>query len=93
MFESYYSYEIEFIAYGKPTYLQFKFVESRILENNEKVKRIYMIGDSIEEDVRGANQANIENNKDGGVEWNSIVVRSGLYKGNKQDLQKISLNP
>lgn len=43
----------------------------------EGLKRVYMVGDNPESDILGANQYQSEV----GSEWNSILVRSGVYSG------------
>ncbi|KAL9611502.1 MAG: hypothetical protein Q9167_003861 [Letrouitia subvulpina] len=44
-----------------------------------RLKRVYMIGDNPESDIRGSNMYQSPK----GVEWHSILVRSGVYSGGK----------
>ena len=43
----------------------------------EGLKKVYMVGDNPESDIRGANQYVSEM----GSKWESILVRSGVYSG------------
>ncbi|CAZ85713.1 unnamed protein product [Tuber melanosporum] len=67
---------------GKPTTPAFRYAQ-RLLEQNLVAKlkatspefRVYMIGDSPDSDIRGANRARIN-----GTVWWSILVRSGVWR-------------
>lgn len=43
----------------------------------EPLKRVYMIGDNPESDIRGANVYQ----SPFGTDWTSVLVRSGVYDG------------
>lgn len=76
--------------FGKPTQGTFTFAENRLKQhrtvlrggNNDdddaaKLRTVYMVGDNPESDIRGAN----EYKSPTGSRWNSILVRSGVYRG------------
>jgi ribonucleotide monophosphatase NagD (HAD superfamily) len=42
-----------------------------------RLNRVYMIGDNPESDIRGANEFKSPD----GTEWNSILVKTGVYSG------------
>ena len=76
--------------FGKPFQPTFAFAEKRLQAHRqmllgrgktkigmEGLKRVYMVGDNPESDILGANQYKSE----GGSEWLSILVRSGVYSG------------
>ncbi len=61
---------------GKPFLSAFDFAKrrlERILNPNNPLRTIYMIGDNPESDIKGSNGA--------GEGWFSILVRSGCYQG------------
>ena len=66
------------VRYGKPWPRTFDYARG-VLENYlgeteaASLKRIYMVGDNGETDIRGANDA--------GDPWFSVLTRSGLFKG------------
>ncbi|KAL6713662.1 hypothetical protein ACLMJK_009127 [Lecanora helva] len=75
---------------GKPSQGTFAFAEKRLAAHRkdllgkgmtkigmEGLKKVYMVGDNPESDVRGAN----EFNSPLGSTWHSILVRSGVYSG------------
>jgi len=62
--------------YGKPWHRTFNYAYRRLqdtLGENNSLKRIYMVGDNAETDIKGANDA--------GDPWFSVLTRSGLFKG------------
>ncbi len=59
--------------YGKPWPRTYEYANRRIQESLGEVKRIYMVGDNAETDIKGANDA--------GDPWFSVLTRSGLFKG------------
>ena len=76
--------------FGKPTQGTFEFAENRLKQhrtvlrggNNDddaaaNLRTVYMVGDNPESDIRGAN----EYESPTGSRWNSILVRSGVYRG------------
>jgi hypothetical protein len=50
---------------------------SSVEKEQEKLYRVYMVGDNPESDIKGAN----EYRSPWGSEWLSVLVRSGLYDG------------
>jgi HAD superfamily hydrolase (TIGR01456 family) len=70
---------------GKPYRETYLFAEKQLLRHRESifgkdsattVKRVYMIGDNPESDIRGAN----EFRSPSGIEWLSLLTRTGVYK-------------
>lgn len=51
--------------------------DGNILGPREELRTVYMVGDNPESDIRGAN----EYRSDAGTKWESILVRSGVYRG------------
>jgi ribonucleotide monophosphatase NagD (HAD superfamily) len=45
-----------------------------------QLKRVFMIGDNPESDIRGAN----EFNSPAGTEWTSVLVKTGVYRAGTQ---------
>jgi HAD superfamily hydrolase (TIGR01456 family) len=71
---------------GKPYELTYRFAENQLLRNRARafrsknlppVKKVFMVGDNPESDIRGANSYKSEY----GSEWHSILVRTGVYNG------------
>lgn len=72
---------------GKPYQSTYEFVERQLIRNRARIfhteenlgplRRVYMIGDNPESDIRGANSYRSKH----GSEWYSILVRSGVYAG------------
>ena len=73
--------------FGKPTHATFAFAENRLNQHRtalqgsdaDKLKSVYMVGDNPESDIRGAN----EYRSPAGSRWDSVLVRSGVYRGGK----------
>ena len=74
--------------FGKPTQGTFEFAETRLRQHRTvlqggndagKLRRVYMVGDNPESDIKGAN----EYQSPTGSQWDSILVRSGVYRGGK----------
>ena len=75
--------------FGKPTQGTFEFAENRLrqhrnfLQDSEddpgNLNSVYMVGDNPESDIRGANDYKSPT----GSRWDSILVRSGVYRGGK----------
>lgn len=73
---------------GKPHASTYEFAEDILLEHRQTIwglsrmaarqglQRVYMIGDNPESDIKGAN----EYRSAAGVEWRSILVKTGVYK-------------
>ncbi|EEP80660.1 HAD-superfamily subfamily hydrolase [Uncinocarpus reesii 1704] len=73
---------------GKPHQSTYEFAEKRLLQQRESafkgadvvpLRDVYMIGDNPESDIRGANSFNSAT----GTEWTSILVKTGVYRGEK----------
>jgi HAD superfamily hydrolase (TIGR01456 family) len=71
---------------GKPYALTYRFAEKQLLRNRARllnnenlppIKKVFMIGDNPESDIRGANSYE----SDYGSQWQSILVRTGVYSG------------
>jgi HAD superfamily hydrolase (TIGR01456 family) len=71
---------------GKPHELTYAFAESQLLRNRARIfasdnlpplRRVFMIGDNPESDIRGANSYRSKH----GSDWQSILVRTGVYRG------------
>ena len=45
-------------------------------DNHTPLKRVYMVGDNPESDIRGANEFKSQS----GTDWHSILVRTGVYR-------------
>ena len=78
LFGKRYGIPIETILYGKPTSKTFTYTERVIRKkygNIYNISGFYMIGDSPEGDIRGANENN----------WKSALVRTGLFQGIDND--------
>ena len=77
LFKHQYGYEMNVIEYGKPNDATYQFVEGIV-----KNKKCYMIGDNLMTDIKGANDRNKKIiKKSEKVEWVSIAVKSGVFKG------------
>ena len=73
VFKELYGYDMEVEQYGKPTQLTFDYAERHVRNNAEKdgieISRFYMIGDTPESDISGANSR----------DWTTILVRTGVF--------------
>lgn len=74
--------------FGKPTQGTFEFAENRLRQHRAvlqggdgagKLRSVYMVGDNPESDIKGANDYKSPT----GSKWDSILVRSGVYRGGK----------
>jgi len=70
---------------GKPFRETYEFAEKQLLRHRDAkfgksqappLKRVYMVGDNPESDIRGANSYKSRY----GVEWISLLTRTGVYK-------------
>lgn len=81
--------ELQYKALGKPSKHTYQYAHDKLLHfssgkanlegDTNKVaalRRVYMIGDNPESDIRGANEFSPED----GTEWISILVRTGVWK-------------
>lgn len=78
--------KLETTLIGKPTQPTFEFAENRLRQSrkllfgqkglNDPLRRVYMVGDNPESDIRGANEYESPH----GTEWTSILVKTGVYR-------------
>lgn len=78
--------KLEKTLIGKPTQPTYQFAENRLRQHrkallghiglNDPLRRVYMVGDNPESDIRGAN--NYESAH--GSQWTSILVKTGVYR-------------
>ncbi|QYT04491.1 hypothetical protein H0G86_011395 [Trichoderma simmonsii] len=79
--------ELQFSALGKPSRHTYEYAHDRLLhhapeephgkgEEKKPLRRVYMIGDNPESDIRGANEFAPAD----GTEWVSILVKTGVWK-------------
>ena len=82
--------ELQYNALGKPSQFTYDYAHTRLLQsygamaagggraktNSRPLRRVYMIGDNPESDIRGANEFCPED----GTEWLSILVRTGVWQ-------------
>lgn len=81
--------ELQYHALGKPSQFTYDYAHTRLLEYYSSMsgnaggkseatplRRVYMIGDNPESDIRGANKFCPED----GTEWVSILVRTGVWQ-------------
>ncbi|RFU72687.1 had-superfamily hydrolase, subfamily iia, cecr5 [Trichoderma arundinaceum] len=78
--------ELQFSALGKPSRHTYEYAHDRLLHHapeaphgkgqKRPLKRVYMIGDNPESDIRGANEFAPAD----GTEWISILVKTGVWK-------------
>ncbi|RMZ91415.1 hypothetical protein DV736_g1337, partial [Chaetothyriales sp. CBS 134916] len=73
------------IVIGKPFKVTYEFSERKLLKHRDSLfvnggasplKRVYMVGDNPESDIRGANTFESPH----GIEWISLLTRTGVYK-------------
>ncbi|KAK5991275.1 Mitochondrial hydrolase [Cladobotryum mycophilum] len=78
--------ELQYQALGKPLKRTYDYAHDRLLHHAPSepdgkgakvpLRRVYMIGDNPESDIRGANEFKPED----GTEWVSILVKTGVWK-------------
>ncbi|RDA84853.1 hypothetical protein CP532_2072 [Ophiocordyceps camponoti-leonardi (nom. inval.)] len=78
--------ELKYQAMGKPFGTTYDYAHKRLLRyysdvagrdtKHHPLRRVYMIGDNPESDIRGANEFHPED----GTEWIPILVRTGVWK-------------
>ncbi|KAH7057182.1 HAD-like domain-containing protein [Macrophomina phaseolina] len=70
---------------GKPFRMTYQFAEERLNRHREDLfgknkldplKRVYMVGDNPESDIRGANTYD----SPAGTDWKSVLVKTGVYQ-------------
>jgi HAD superfamily hydrolase (TIGR01456 family) len=83
--------ELSFEYMGKPSKLTYDYAHDRLLRDYGRVagnenqqhplKRVYMVGDNPESDIRGA----LEYNPDDGTEYVPILVRTGVWRQTERE--------
>lgn len=74
LYKQYCGHELKMTVYGKPGLEYHQYAESMLRSQaNSTINTIYMIGDNPKSDIQGANAS--------GDHWYSILVRTGLFKG------------
>ncbi|GAB0134804.1 hypothetical protein EsDP_00003160 [Epichloe bromicola] len=83
--------ELQYNALGKPSQFTYDYAHTRLLRHYSSIgstakdsakadattlRRVYMIGDNPESDIRGANEFCPED----GTEWVSILVKTGVWQ-------------
>ena len=76
--------ELQKTVIGKPFKETYEFAEKRLIQHREHIygaggvslKRVYMVGDNPESDIRGANLYHSPH----GSEWISLLTKTGVYK-------------
>ncbi|GME27565.1 Peptidase M20 [Neofusicoccum parvum] len=77
--------ELQKIVIGKPFRMTYEFAEERLSRHREDLfggikleplKRVYMVGDNPESDIRGANTYDSPL----GTDWKSVLVKTGVYQ-------------
>lgn len=77
--------ELKKTVIGKPSHVTYEYAERQLIRNRTRffgdqdspLKKVYMIGDNPESDIRGANDYRSCH----GTNWHSILVRTGVYNG------------
>jgi len=86
LYKQYSGRELKRTVYGKPGLEYHQYAETMLRDISashsdsttpEHIKTVYMIGDNPKSDIQGANAA--------GEHWYSILVRTGLFKGENDD--------
>lgn len=82
--------KLEKTVIGKPTQQTFEFSENLLRQHRKKIwgqrglndplRRVYMVGDNPESDIRGANNYQSPH----GSSWTSILVKTGVWKEGKE---------
>lgn len=75
---------LQYNALGKPMKATYDYAHERLLNyysdlgvgQRKPLRRVYMIGDNPESDIRGANEFEPQD----GTEWVSILVKTGVWK-------------
>ena len=82
--------ELKKTVIGKPSHTTYEYAERQLIRNRIKyfgeqdklpLKKVYMVGDNPESDIRGANSYRSCN----GTDWHSILVRTGVYNGGEPE--------
>ena len=83
LYECVHKKKLEFSLTGKPTNLTYSYAKNILNKYSEKfnvkLDKIYMIGDNLESDVKGANGQ--------GDDWFSILVKTGVCKENSDEIK------
>eukprot|EP00347_Sterkiella_histriomuscorum_P004113 403361703 len=79
IFKAYYGFEFKTIQYGKPEASTFEYTEQIMKQKAQnqglEISNFYMIGDTPESDIQGANNKG----------WISILVRTGIHQSEEND--------
>ena len=75
---------LQSIVIGKPFKQTYEYAERQLLrcrqslfgDDSTQLKKVYMIGDNPESDIRGANTYDSPH----GIEWVSLLTRTGVYR-------------
>ncbi|KAK8239352.1 HAD-like domain-containing protein [Phyllosticta capitalensis] len=87
-------------VYGKPYQSTYEFAEKRLLAHRaalfgehadaQKLQTVYMVGDNLESDIRGANGYA----SPVGTQWRSLLVQTGVYQtGNALSVEPTQIVP
>ncbi|KAK5717087.1 hypothetical protein LTR15_008976 [Elasticomyces elasticus] len=78
--------KLEHTIFGKPYQPTYEFAERRLRAHrkqlfgqvglNDPLRRVYMVGDNPESDIRGANNYQSQH----GSQWRSLLVKTGVYQ-------------
>jgi ribonucleotide monophosphatase NagD (HAD superfamily) len=83
LYEIIYKKKLNYKIAGKPTDFTYSYAKKVLSEYaekyNTKLDSIYMIGDNLESDIKGANAQ--------GENWFSILVKTGVCKENSEEIQ------
>lgn len=69
-------HELRFKYMGKPSRITYEYAHGSLLSRGGPQRRVYMVGDNPESDVRGA----LEFSPEDGTEYVPILVRTGVWK-------------
>lgn len=76
--------ELRFRALGKPSKFTYDYAHERLRSSGRRpLRRVYMIGDNPESDIRGANDFR----PDDGTEWLPILVRTGVWRPTAAEME------
>lgn len=88
---------LEKTVIGKPYQPTYEFAENRLRAHrkamfgniglNEPLKKVYMVGDNTESDIRGANEYQSPH----GSQWTSILVKTGVHRDGAEPSYKPSV--
>lgn len=83
--------ELPKLVVGKPTRLTYEYAEKVLNEYRDKMlrgtgtlKKVYMVGDNPESDIKGANEFKSPE----GTEWESVLVKTGVWREDRKPKYK-----